>query len=355
VPKGAEGFVIASPASAVVDRGTEFAVNVDSDGRSRVFVFEGLAEAALLDAEGSPKVTRIVERSQSFELDPTTGRIDESDATPDGFVRAPDLAAPALALGASYADAVLASRPVGFWRFESSGGGTIPNEVPGGPPLRSHGAVATSAGAGGNGCAVFRAGEPDQFLFTDGLWELARSPGHAVELWFMPEVIGDATLVGLYPPKDHLARWKRGRFVHTLLLELTAYERGSLFKPASIRFLHRWPLDTRIGNNLVSERLYIPGRWHHVVAQKNGDRLELFLDGELERVMPLKPDHPTLSCRLVVGRRTPDPLEPEDARPFVGRIDELAIYDRPLGIEEIRNHHGLAATEGSPLAIRAGR
>src|SRR5436309_2937317 len=60
VPEGAEGFVIASPESAVVDRGTEFAVNVDADGRSRVFVFEGLAEAALLDPGGSPKLTQIV-------------------------------------------------------------------------------------------------------------------------------------------------------------------------------------------------------------------------------------------------------------------------------------------------------
>jgi hypothetical protein len=244
---------------------------------------------------------------------------------------------------------------MGFWRFESFGDGSIPNEVPGGPPLRWHGAVGACGHPGGNGCAVFRAGESDQFLFTDGLWELARAPGHAVELWFMPEIIGEATLVGLYPPKDYLARGQHGRFIHTFLLELTAHERGSLFKPASIRFLHRWPLDTRIGNNLVSERLYIPGRWHHVVAQKDGDRLELFLDGELERVMPLKPDHPTLSCRLVVGRRTPDALDPKDARPFVGRIDELAIYDRPLGIDEVREHHRLATTEEPPDAARTAQ
>jgi hypothetical protein len=350
VPKGSEGFVVASPASAVVDRGTEFAVNVDADGRSQVFVFEGVAEAALLDAEGSPKLTQIVERSQSFELDPRTGRIDQASPRPDGFVGAPALATPSLALAAAYAGAVVASRPLSYWRFESFAEGSIPNEIPGGPPLRCHGTVGASGGSGGSGCAVFHPGESDQFLFTDGLWELPRAPGHAVELWFLPEVIRDATLVGLYPPKDYLAPAKHGRFIHTFLLELTAHERGSLFKPASIRFLHRWPLDTRIGNNLVSERLYIPGRWHHVVAQKNGDRLELFLDGQLERVMPLQPDHPTRSCRLVVGRRTPDPLDPKDARSFVGRIDELALYGRPLSIDEVRNHYRLATTEEPSIA-----
>ena len=82
--------------------------NVDADGRSRVLVFEGLAEAALLDAEGSPQLTQIVERSKAFELDPQAGRIAESDARPDGFVGEPDLATPALALDPSYAEAVLA-------------------------------------------------------------------------------------------------------------------------------------------------------------------------------------------------------------------------------------------------------
>src|SRR4051812_18411405 len=33
VPEGAEGFVVASPGSAVVDMGTEFGLNVEADGR----------------------------------------------------------------------------------------------------------------------------------------------------------------------------------------------------------------------------------------------------------------------------------------------------------------------------------
>lgn len=355
VPQGAEGFVVASPASVVVDRGTEFAVNVDADGRSRVFVFEGLAEAALLDPEGSPKLTQIVERSQAFDLDPRTGRIDEAEARPDGFARASEPEAPRLELDPSYPSAVLESRPRSYWRFESLDGGAFPNEVGGGPPLRVHGPVALAAAGAGCGCARFQPGEPEQFLFTDGVWELTREPGHAVELWFLADGISHASLVGLFPPKDYLAPGKHGRFIHTFLLELTAQDRGSLFRPASLRFLHRWPLDTRIGNNLVSDGLYVPRRWHHVVAQKNRDRLELYLDGELDRAMPLEPDHPTLSCRLVVGRRTPDPLDLQDRRPFVGRIDEFAIYDRPLTVDEVRGHYRLAYPENPAHASRNER
>lgn len=52
-----------------------------------------------------------------------------------------------------------------------------------------------------------------------------------------------------------------------------ARDRQSLYRPASVRFLHRWPLDFTIGDNLMSQHLYIPQRWHHVVAQKNGNRI----------------------------------------------------------------------------------
>jgi hypothetical protein len=344
VPEGAKGFVVASPGSAVVDLGTEFGLNVGADGRSRVFVFEGAAEAALLDAEGSPKLTQIVEPSKAFELDPRSGRIDEAEARPEGFVRAPTLAVQSLALDPAYSSVVLGTGPRSYWRFESVADGAVPNEVAGGPVLRLNGPVGVTGSAAGNGCAVFQAGGPEQFLFTDGIWELARTPGHAIEMWFLADGIRYASLVGLFPPKDYLAPGKHGRFIHTFLLELTAHDRGSLFKPASVRFLHRWPLDTRIGNNVVSERLYVPGRWHHVVAQKNGNRLELYFDGALDRAMPLEPDHPTLACRLVVGRRTPDPLDPQDRRPFVGRMDEFAIYDRPLAAAEVKSHYDLGHT-----------
>ncbi len=346
VPEGAEGFVVASPSSAVVDLGTEFALNVEADGRSQVMVFEGEAEAALLDEEGSPKQTQLVVRSEAYELDPRAGRIAEAVARPEGFVPAPDLGAPSLVPDPSYAVAVMQSRPRGYWRFEAAADGAVPNEVPGGPPLRISGPVEIAAGPPGGGCAVFKAGAPEQFLTTDGLWELARDPGHAVELWFQSEGIRYASLVGLFPPKDYLPLGKHGRHVHTFLVELTARDRRSLFKPASVRFLHRWPLDTRVGNNIFSEDIYIPRRWHHLVAQKDDGRMELFLDGEPDHAMPLEPDHPTLSCRLVVGRRTPDPSEAHDSRTFVGRLDELAIYDHPLTAEEVRSHFRLATPEG---------
>src|SRR5207249_4245544 len=92
-------------------------------------------------------------------------------------------------------------------------------------------------------------------------------------------------------------------------------------------------LDMKVEYNAYSEDLYVPRRWHHVVAQKNGSRMELYFDGVAARPLPLEADYPTLSCNLVVGRRTPDTKDLKDSRSFVGRLDELAIYDHTLSVE----------------------
>jgi hypothetical protein len=189
---------------------------------------------------------------------------------------------------------------------------------------------------------VFQAGAPEQFLTTDTLWELAREPGHAVELWFQTDEFLYASLVGLYPPPGQDSQYK-----HTFFVELTG-RRQFFHKPASIRFLHRWPLDISIQSNIFSERYYSPRRWHHVVAQKLGDQMDLYFDGVPDRSMSIDPDYPTLACHLVVGRRTPDASNLKDIRPFVGRLDELAIYDHPLSTEEVRHHYGLAGQRVFP-------
>ena len=128
VPEGAEGFVVASAGSAVVDLGTEFALNVETDGKARVMVFEGLAEAALLDRTGSPTPTQLVAQSKAFELDPHTGLIAEAVAHPEGFVTAPGRAAARLALDPDYAATILSAHPLGYWRFETVEGSAVPNE-----------------------------------------------------------------------------------------------------------------------------------------------------------------------------------------------------------------------------------
>src|SRR5262249_36962152 len=146
---------------------------------------------------------------------------------------------------------------------------------------------------------------------------------------------------------------------HVSLLELTARSHRSLFEPCAVRFLDRWPPGLSGGVNVFSRRSFIPALWHHVVGQKAGDRLELYIDGRLGASSPAvadlpEPDAATTPCRLLVGRLKQRALPPQtsEIRPFEGRIDELAVYERPLTIVEIRQHAQCRISDGQPTASR---
>jgi hypothetical protein len=357
VPGGADGFVISSPESSVLDLGTEFGLNVEDGGASRVKVFEGAAEAMVHSREGSQTLSQLVLKSREFELDPKAGRIGAAKG-PGSFVAPADLPRPSLVLDASYPGAILAARPWSYWRFESPQGGAIPNEVPDRPPLRAHGPIRLAGIPGDNQGAEFPAGEPEQYLTLDGSWEPRLRPGYAVELWFLPESIDHAALVSMPAPKDTNN--------HFLILEMSSRNRHALHPPASVRFLDRWPPSMGGGCNIYSRRPYVPYRWHHLVGQVNGGRMELYLDGEPMYSSQVDIDHPSVPCQFLLGRLSTIPIDDWlHNRAFVGRLDEVALYDHPLSIEEIRSHRRLATQrvgdlrpagadrEGGPGAARA--
>jgi hypothetical protein len=340
VPKGAEGLVISSPSSAVLDLGTEFGLNVEAGGRARVKVFEGRAEAVMHRGSGNENLTQLVGVNRAFELDPKSSRI-KADPVSEGFISPLDLPTPSLVLDADYPGAVLASRPWSYWRFESLEAGAIPNEVPGRPPLFVHGPVRLTAAAENNHAAVFKAGENLQFLEMDGSWEPTPDAGYAVELWFLAESIGHCALFSMPAPA--------GTNHHLFFLETESRNRHAMHPPAMVRLLDRWPPAVGGGHNIYSRSLYIPYRWHHLVGQMSGGRMELFLDGEPTYSLSTDLAHPTVPCQVILGRLSSVPVnDSEDerwlfSRAFAGRLDEVAIYNHPLSIEEIRGHHRLAA------------
>ncbi len=342
VPDGAEGFVVSGSGSAVVDLGTEFGMNVELDGTMRGRVFEGRVEAAVLNESGTIQRSRMMRtRSNVFAIDPRNGQI-EAGPGPEQFVAPSDVVVPPLTLDPGYKSAVLTSRPWAYWRFDAIADGTVANEIPGRPPLLVTGPIHLSGSAGGNRSAVFGAEKSMQYLSMERPWKAARRPGYAVELWFLSEVIGHAALVSMTVPAN--------TNFHQFLLEMTSKDRGSLLhQPASIRFLHRCPPGTGGGDNLYSHNLYVPFRWHHVVGQMNGDRMELFMDGEPTPPLSVDPDDIDQPGQFLLGRLTA--VEKYDQtwnRPLVGQMDEVALYDRPLSIGEIRGHYRLGARASRP-------
>jgi hypothetical protein len=350
VPHGAEGFTVLAADYEVVDLGTEFAVNLEPDGRSCVMVFEGEAAVSFLDKDGRSVRGALLERRRSVEVDPNAGRIQEVEPQPEAFVPLAEFVPPPLELAGGYAAEVLAARPWGYWRFESLADGRVPNEIAGGPALKALGGVALERSPGGNGWARFRPDDPAQALLMEGEWAPSRAPGYALEVWVQADLpsasaYGQTALVGLIDREDSLDE------KHLAYLELTARGWRSPHEPCAVRFVDRWPADVCCGTDVFSRRTVAPSLWRHLVGQKCGDRVELYVDGERVGTSPARASTAdpeaagTAPCRLLVGRlkQRSHPPYIQEIRPFEGRLDELAVYDRPLSPAEIRRHARLRA------------
>jgi hypothetical protein len=345
VPRGAEGFTVLAPGMEVLDLGTEFALNLGEDGKSRVMVFQGEAAVSVLGKDGRSVRGELLERRRSIEVDPDAGRIHDVPAEPDAFIRLAEFVPPPLELPPGYAAEILAARPWGYWRFDALADGKVANRITGRPALRALGGVAVEKSPNGNCWARFRPRDLDQGFLMEGEWSPPRAEGYALEMWVQadlpsPNAFGQTALVGLIDRNDVQAE------NHLAYLELTARGRRSPHEPCAVRFLDRWPASMSGGADVFSRRTIVPSLWHHVVGQKSGNTLELYVDGERVGTTPAKaeadaaPDVVTVPCRLLVGRLKRKSRLPwtNEIRVFEGRLAELAVYDRPLTLEEIRRH-----------------
>ena len=83
-----------------------------------------------------------------------------------------------------------------------------------------------------------------------------------------------------------------------------------------------------------------PRTWHHVVLTRSGSRVTVYLDGnskpEIAGTANVIPESPHVTFFLGSRHDRDSSLE--------GKIDEVALYDRPLSSAEVAEHFR-AATE----------
>jgi hypothetical protein len=75
--------------------------------------------------------------------------------------------------------------------------------------------------------------------------------------------------------------------------------------------------------------------------------MEVYLNGTLQSSQAIGPGGSTAPCQVILGRLTTLTAyktihHTGFRRPFLGLMDEVALYDRPLTAEEIRAHYRLA-------------
>lgn len=325
-------FTIASPGAAIRDMGTEFGFNVSRDGPAEVLVFRGAAEASVLAPNGTTLRSEVLPENAPARVVPSRGLIEPVSLPKDRFVQPPRVDPRPLALHPDYPRAVLSRGPWAYWRFEELAGNTVPNERPGRPALLVHGNLRLTEVGQGNRAARFDPRQPGAYLESTDPWHNPDGD-YAVEFLFASEQYRNSALVSLLTSADQ----------HLALVELTAREPEHLVhKPGTLRYVHRVPPATYGGINLFSTRVIFPYRWHHIVAQRRGSRLEMWIDGVLATAAEADTPRAVPPCRVLLGRLRYQPVPPEDVRCLVGYLDEVAIYPRALPPEAIVHHASLA-------------
>jgi hypothetical protein len=255
-------------------------------------------------------------------------------ATPSLFATKLTMAGP-LPISTAYCDVVKASRPLGYWRFETVEDGAVPNEILDEPGLKIMGDLRLS-GLSGNRVAEFRPGS-DCYLVSRGAFDALANTEYTAEVWIKPSHIHCGAALSLCTGAE-TTRQERCALLLEIEGSVNQQVRTSFSTdhPCSIRFLHRDPPDRsrKIGSSCFSKRSYSIRRWQHVVAVKKAEQMELYVDGKLSATMTDK-TLLAVGLQMIVGRQEPAGSDIQ----FIGQLDEIAVYPRALDPQEIKTHY----------------
>ncbi|MCC7473806.1 MAG: LamG domain-containing protein [Pirellulales bacterium] len=276
-------------------------------------------------------------RALRVSYDDRSSRVrDWSPARESGFSARLSMAGP-LPVTGDYASAVRQSQPITYWRFESIDGEVVPNEMGTHHALSIRGAVQLAGSQDNWSIELGRPGQHGYAICKDSL-EFGGNGDYSVELWAKPSHVHRAGMVSLV--EEILDRKRKDAFsLETLAVNFKIHDKKYSQR---FRYLHSTPPGKKVPetSNCIAKVLYQPRRWHHVVAVKEGSEMRLFVDGALTATQtdPTRFQGP---LNVVVGTRMLERAKdsPSDFVTFVGQLDELAIYDRALGAQEVAGHY----------------
>lgn len=85
VPRPGSGFVVRTPSLAIVDRGTQFGVRVNDDGKTEVHVFQGEVETRTQGTPAVPKEDQLLTTTQAAKFDAAGRLVDWIEPDYAGF------------------------------------------------------------------------------------------------------------------------------------------------------------------------------------------------------------------------------------------------------------------------------
>jgi hypothetical protein len=225
-----------------------------------------------------------------------------------------------------YTEAVLASRPLAYWRLDEIEGSIALDATGHGRHAAYQGGVAFFLpGPDAPGLSIGKSsGRAAHFAGGHIRAEFDRiGDANSLELWFwngLPNnarpIIGSLLAIGVEgedrPSGDHLGIG------------------GTEVAPGRLYFA-----SGRLGAPVLAGKFQIvPKTWHHLVLVRDGNRVAAYLDGNPEPEITGEAERDPVKGRgsLLIGGRG------EGVTSFEGKIDEVAFYDRALDAAEIAGH-----------------
>lgn len=326
------GFVLNTPAAALVDLGTEFAVSVDETQGSEVRVVDGEVEVSVLGEDGSTLISERIVEDNARRVAPGSKRLESTDGLEllASGLELYDRPTKPLAVPQRYIDAVLAAGPVLYWRFETQDAeGLVPNELGQQLAARVEGSqLDPRAIRIHSGALQLAASETPRFIAAAQAIPKLNEQSFSLEFWANPDMLHWATLAAIVPEDDAPA------LQHLNVLEL-AHQTTLVHQAGAFRFMHRHPPKKAGGVNVFTKDGCIPGHWHHVVAVKTPESLRFYTNGQLQRQLDGPMGSDPGSYRVFLGQLRTSTAE----RQFVGAIDEVALYLKALDDNEVRGHY----------------
>lgn len=221
----------------------------------------------------------------------------------------------------AYAAAVLADEPVAYWRLGTASTTTAVDET-------GHGNTGTFGGGAAPGESGALVGDPDPAVLFDGvddrvtMGDRLSFEGTAmftIEAWVKPTM--HAAYLGVVSKADEDAGGFTRTGYHLYSQYMAAgFERSDGVTNQDVR-TGALPLDT----------------WSYVVVTYDGLTLSLYVDGTFQMSSEQLLSIPKTSASFTIGARNGG-----SQLFFMGAIDEVAIYDRPLGPAAIDAHRRAA-------------
>lgn len=357
IPWGVGGFEVLAGTTRLMTSEAEFGMQAKGSGVS-IHVFSGEATAMLspyaaksfaaisdedfVADDGSNPASIKIEQSEAAELTANTNgktTVRKTVADQTQFASRTAMAGQ-LPITPRYVEAVKKCSPVAYWRFEAVENGQIRNEITTGCPLQ----VITKPELPGDnanrvlelGAAAIEKGD----LISTAPMDSAFRGDFTVELWIKPSHYHNGVLISVmdkaYLPGPLDKEAQDGQAPPTYFGYRMEIAPDFGRRPGTLQSVLFDPQQKAVAECCYSENnLYKIRQWQHVVAVRGSWGTQLYLDGQRVAEAKRRLDASMAEGQpLVIGRV----LSYHTEKSFIGQLDELAVYDRVLSEEEIKDH-----------------